>query len=127
LIFKTTKNIFNDLSEVFEENWIDSLTIITPEKKIWDYKRDLKIEDIEVWEVLHEQSGGIGIYAAWLPYAEFYMIRVGWFLEAQGYGVEIYYGPGSMNKVLQRASEMGITLSKNKIWVEPDDMWLYEN
>ena len=55
------------------------------------------------------------------------MIRVGWFLEAQGYGAETYYGPGSQQKVMQRAKELGIPLSTNQIWVEPDDMWLYQS
>ena len=124
--FKSTQNIFKDFSEVFDPNWMDSNKIITPPKKDWDYKRPMQIEDVNIWEVIYEQGGGVGIYASWDPYAEFYMIRVGWFLEQQGYGAEVYYGPGAMNKVMKRAEELEIPLSKNKVWVEPDDMWLYQ-
>jgi hypothetical protein len=127
LRFKTTHNIFKDFGEHFDPNWMDSNKLITPPKKNWDYKRPMQIEDVNLWEVICEQGGSVGIYAAWDPYAEFYMIRVGWFLEAQGYGAEIYYGPGAMKKVMKRAEELGIPLSTNKTWVEPDDMWLYQN
>ena len=124
--FKSTQNIFKDLEEVFSENWMDSDKIITPPKKNWDYNRPMRIEDVDIWEVICEQGGSVGVYAAWDPYAEFYMIRVGWFLEAQGHGAEVYYGPGSMKKVIKRAKELGINIGVNKIWVEAEDMWLYE-
>jgi hypothetical protein len=123
--FKTTHNIFKDFGEHFDPNWMDSNKIITPPKKDWDYKRQMQIEDVNLWEVIYEQGGGFGIYAAWDPYAEFYMIRVGWFLEAQGYGAEIYYGPGSMNKMIKRAKELNIPISTNNVWIDPNDMWLY--
>lgn len=126
LRFKTTQNIFKDFQEVFDPNWMDSNKIITPPKQDWDYQRPMQIEDVNIWEVIYEQGGAVGIYAAWDPYAEFYMIRVGWFLEQQGYGAEVYYGPGAMASVTKRAEEMGIPMPKNKVWVEPDDMWLYK-
>ena len=40
---------------------------------------------------------------------------------------ELYYGPGAMESITKRAKEMGIPMPKNKVWVEPDDMWLYTN
>jgi hypothetical protein len=126
LRFKSTKNIFKDFSEVFDPNWMDSNKIITPPKKDWDYKRPMQIEDVDIWEVIYEQGGAVGIYAAWDPYAEFYIIRVGWILEQQGHGVEIYYGPGSMNKMIARAKELGIPISTDKVWIDPDNMWLYQ-
>jgi hypothetical protein len=125
LRFKTTHNIFKDFGEHFDPNWMDSNKLITPPKKNWDYKRPMQIEDVNLWEVICEQGGSVGIYAAWDPYAEFYMIRVGWFLEAQGYGAEIYYGPGSMNKMIKRAKELNIPISTNNVWIDPNDMWLY--
>ncbi len=123
--FKTTQNIFKDFGEHFDPNWMDSNTLITPPKKDWDYKRPMQIEDVNLWEVIYEQGGGVGVYASWDPYAEFYMIRVGWFLEQQGHGAEVYYGPGSMKKVMKRMDEMGIPYAVNKVWVEPEDMPLY--
>ena len=123
--FRTTQNIFNDMEEYFDPNWMDSNKLILPPKTDWDYKRPMKIEDVNVWEVIYEQGGAVGVYASWDPYAEFYMIRVGWLLEQQGYGFETYYGPGSMKQVTERMEEMDIPYSLNKIWIEPEDMKFY--
>lgn len=123
--FKSTQNIFTDFLEVFDENWMNYSTLQLPPKIDWDYSRPLQIEDIDIWEVIYEQGGGVGVYAAWSPYAEFYMIRMGWYLESKGYGSETYYGPGAVEKVIARCQELNIPLPINKIWVEPEDMWLY--
>jgi hypothetical protein len=123
--FKSTQNIFKDFFEVFDENWMDSDKLVLPPKIEWDYSRPLQIEDVDIWEVLYEQGGAVGVYASWSPYAEFYLIRVGWYLESQGYGSETYYGPGAAEKVYDRCQELNIPLPINKIWVEPEDMWLY--
>lgn len=127
-IFKSNNNIFKsvDQDEVFNQNWMDSGTLILPETKKWDYSRELKMEDVDIWEVLYEASGGIGVYASWNPYAEFYMIRVGFYLESLGHGIETYYGPGSSSIVYKRAKQLGIDLYPKKIWVEDEDMWLYQ-
>lgn len=126
--FKTTYNIlvrpWED--ELFDPNWMNSDKMVLPPKTDWDYSRELQIEDVSVWEVLYEASGGIGIYAAWDPFAEFYMFTVGWKPNTMNDRIiEIYYGPKASQKVKQRADSLGIPLQLNKIWVEPEDMWLY--
>lgn len=125
--FKSSANIFKTPwdDEVFEENWMNTNSVYVPPTKIWDYKRKLKIEDIDIWEVLYEQGGGIGIYAAWRPYAEFYLIRTGWDRKNLKDGIETYYGPGSQKKVYKRSKELGIPLSINKVWIDKEYMWLY--
>jgi hypothetical protein len=127
LRFKSTQNIFKDFGEVFEQSWMDSNKVGMPPKTEWDYSRQLQIEDVDIWEVIYEQGGAVGVYAAWSPYAEFYMVRVGWQKEAQGHGVETYYGPGAQKQVQNRMREMSIPFSVNQTWVEPEDMWLYTN
>jgi len=124
--WKSTHNIFTDFQEVFEENWMNYDTIQTPPHPNWDYSRELHIEDVDIWEVVFEQGGGVGIYASWCPYAEFYLIRTGWANELKGNGIETYYGPGANTAVQIRAKELGIPLSINKVWVDPEEMWLYE-
>lgn len=123
--FKSTQNIFKDMGEVYDENWLNKNTVTYPPKTDWDYKREMQIEDVDIWEVIYEQGGAVGAYASWSPYAEFYMVRVGWVKEAQGYGVETYYGPNAQKKVYKRMKEMGINLSLSKVWVDPQDMYLY--
>jgi hypothetical protein len=105
---------------------MDHNKLIIPETKEWDYKKRLTLPDVELWEVIYEEGGGIGVYVSYIPYAEFYMIRNGWKNEISGYGPEMYYGPGSLKKVKKRMKELGIPENKNKIWIDNNDMWLYE-
>ena len=136
-LFKTTKNILEvqDEDELFDPNWMDSNTLVTPPTNDWDYARELKIEDVEVWEVLFEGSGGLGVYAAWRPFAEFYMVTTGFdtlnykFINEFMYSgriTETYYGPGSQARVVDRANQLGIFLGKHTVWVHPSEMWLYD-
>lgn len=138
-IFKSTYNILKkfDEDEVFNPNWMDSDTLILPPKVDWDYQREMTIEDVDIWEVLYESSAGKGLYAAWMPYAEFYIVTTGidWKNNPsvingnsyQGRVIETYYGQGAQAKVQQRVKELGMAISLNKIWVEDQDMWLYAN
>lgn len=127
-LFKTTYNILKKPweDELYDENWNDSNKLIVPKSDgNWDYGRPLTIDDIDIWEILYEAGGSNGVYAAYSPYAEFYMIRVGWHLESQGYGIETYYGPGADADVQRRCKELKIPLPTYNEWVEPEDMWLY--
>ncbi len=125
--WKSTHNIFTDFQEVFDENWMDHDTLQTPPRPDWDYSRELQIEDVDIWEVIYEQGGGVGVYASWCPYAEFYLIRTGYWNESSGNAIETYYGAGANEAVQKRAKELNIPLYENKMWVEPEDMWLYQN
>lgn len=134
-IFKSTYNILKkpDEDEVFNPNWMDSETLILPPTKKWDYSREMTIEDVDIWEVIAE-NGAMGIYAAWCPYAEFYMIslganyRTGWTVGNYHYQdkiIETFYGKNAGVKAYNRALEIGIMPPVNKVWVDPEDMWLY--
>lgn len=123
--FKSTHNIFVDFGEVFDDNWMNHDTIQTPPNPVWDYSRPLQIEDVDIWEVIYEQGGGMGVYASWCPYAEFYLIRTGWWNAPNN--IETYYGPGSESIVIKRMAELGIKTALYTHWVEPEDMWLYQD
>ena len=115
--FKSTYNILKvvDSDEVFNENWMDSNSIVLPPGKDWDYSRELQIEDIDIWEVIYEAGGGWGVYAAWDPYAEFYLITTGTDAKYNRSTVnkngainytdkffETYYGKGAQKNVQKR-------------------------
>ena len=132
-LFKSTYNILKapDEDEVFNPNWMDSDKIILPPTRDWDYQRELQIEDIDIWEVLYEANLGMGIYAAWTPHAEFYMITTGWKPLQAGQRIndkfiETYYGAGAQQKVSQRAKELGMPLGTFTSWVDDDKLWLYQ-
>jgi hypothetical protein len=124
--FKTTYNILTKPweDELFDPNWMDSDKIILPPSKPWDYQREMKIQDVDIWEVLYQASGGIGLYAAWMPYAEFYMITKGWEMSGSLI-IETHYGAGSLEEVKKRIKQLKIPVPLKEFWVEPEDMWLY--
>ena len=124
-IFKTNKNIFVDFAEYYDNNWMDSDELVLPPSKDWDYKRELHIEDIDIWEQLAWHNR-IGIYAAWMPYAEFYLITTGIQENTiQDYLYETYYGENAQQKVFSRAKELGVTLTLYDVHVENSEMWKY--
>lgn len=130
--FKSTYNILVTPweDEVFDPNWMDSDKLVLPPKTNWDYKRTMNLEDVDIWEVIFEYGGGIGLYAAWAPYAEFYLLTVGPTKYATrdkaDKVVETYYGAGVQKHLIKRLKELNLPVPKNDIWVEPEDMWLYQ-
>jgi hypothetical protein len=123
--FKTTKDIFVTPweDELFDPNWMDSDHAVFPPNIPWDYSRELTIEDVDIWEQVYYQSGGLGLYVAWSPYAEFYLITN--FLNIKS-PLETFYGPMAGEKAYKKAVKLGMPIHLKKLWVEPDDMWLYQ-
>jgi hypothetical protein len=119
--FKSTHNILKAPweDEVFDKNWMDSDKLILPNKKDWDYKKPLQIENVNIWEVIFEQGGGWGLYASWDPYAEFYLLSMG------QNGLETYYGAGVQDELHKRLKELNMPVEIKQMWVEPEDMWKY--
>jgi hypothetical protein len=121
--FKTTYNIYTDQGEYFDPNWMDSNKLVLPPKTNWDYKREMKIEDVNLWELVYEVDS-VGVYAAWDPYAEFYLVKPPHWQHHLGF--ETYYGKGALKQVKKRMKELGLPIPKITHWVESEDMWLYE-
>ena len=125
--FKTTENIFKGI-ELDGQKKLDFNAEELPPKLEWDYSRPLQIEDVDLWEVIYEGGQNRAVYAAYMPYAEFYMVRVGLHEETVlNHGVETYYGPGAEKQVRKRMKDLGMWVPLNDIWVEPENMWLYQD
>lgn len=135
--FKTTYNILTkyDEDELFDPNWMDSDKLILPLNSKWDYKREMLIEDVNIWEVIYQGSNGLGVYAAYDPYAEFYMVTTGLSKHIRMFGlfqysgreVETFYGKNSEARVIKKMKELSIPFSLQPRWVDPDDMHLFMN
>ncbi len=107
--FKTTQNILKDFGdEVWHDNNMDSDKIVLPPSPDWSYDRVMNFEDVEIWEVIIERGGGIAVYAAWCPYAEYYIIRHNW-----GEDLEAFYGRFVQPQVLERLDQLKIPYSKD--------------
>jgi hypothetical protein len=123
--FKTTKDIFVTKGEYFNENWMDSNTVMVPPNQKWTYEREMHIEDVDLWEIIYERSGGVGVYASYDPLAEFYMICTGWDKDGRTPIPEVYYGPGAEMAVRKRMIELNMTYGLRQHWVDDNDIWLY--
>lgn len=124
-VYKSNKDIFKTgAEEVWDKKWFQDENVFHVLKnKKWDYKRELKIDDIEIWEVIFEDSWGLGIYAAYEPYAEFYMIR---HITPEGsQALDTFYGAGSQDKIIKFMLEHNIPFQMNNVWVDNEEMWLY--
>lgn len=83
--WKATEQIINLArdGEVFDENWMnyDSIFQYMPAATPWNEKRAPRVDEIYIWEVISEASNGngfIGVYGAWQPYAELYVVTHKW-------------------------------------------------
>ena len=107
--FKSTQNMLKDFGdEVWNDNNIDSDKLVLPPSYDWSYDRVMEFEDVDIWEVIIERGGGTAVYAAWCPYAEYYIIRHNW-----GQDLEAFYGRFVQPQVLQRLDELKIPYSKD--------------
>jgi hypothetical protein len=115
MLFRETRQIFNSdyHGEVFESSWMTTNVIVYPDTQEWDYKRELRIDDVEIWEVIREWTGNVtekgysgpcGIYAAWRPHAELYMVK----LPPEEGGVVTFYGPGAEKECRRYLDSKGI-------------------
>lgn len=87
-VFRTTQDIFKG-GVYFDPNWLDRPYYqgIPPAEK-WSNDREMQIEDVDFWEVISEGGGGMGVYASYSPYAEFYLV-----IHNFGKDMETFYGP----------------------------------
>jgi hypothetical protein len=109
-VFKTIQSIFNTPWDMeIDDNSQVSVNHLPP-KIIWDKEKQININDVTMWEQIYYKTGEIGIYAAWNPYGELYIIVHNLFVNTL-FGVEIFYGEEVCNDVFARADELGIKLS----------------
>ena len=104
--FKTNTDIFTTMGEeLFDENHWNYPWLITPETHNWDSDKEPQIEDIDVWEVIFESGGGTALYAAWAPYAKFFMLR-------HHFQVETYYGTEGEKRLEKKLNELNLKYPK---------------
>ena len=118
--FKTTTNITQDHGEYYDSNWMDSDKVVLPPKEQWTYDRIMTIEDVDLWEVIHE--GNFGIYAAYSPHAEFYMIFPFYWMKDDGHDIETFYGADAVARCFAKAKELGINLQLHDYYYDTETL-----
>ena len=108
--------ILKSTQEILDNPWNELLeNEITLQQTPPLYSNPLSFNEIEVWEQIYFKSGNIGIYGAWRPYAEFYIITYNLFIKTPA-GIEIYQGKDAGSRVWKKAKELGISLPVTSIW-----------
>lgn len=105
MILKTTYHIFNN---PWEEKKTDLISPPPPTLK-WNKDGFPTVNDIDLWEELYYQKGNVGIYGAYNPHAELYIIVYNLFIK-EPCGIEVYSGPEAAVEVWKKASELSIKL-----------------
>lgn len=79
--WKETRQILasgND-GEIFDPSWMnyEHISQYAPPSPTWHGIRQMRTEDVDIWEVITEKSGPVGVYAAWCPRDELYIVTSG--------------------------------------------------
>ena len=57
----------------------------------WDYSKTISVDDVTLWEQLYHESGNFGLFVAWSPYVECYLLVFYPFINFDK-GYKIFYG-----------------------------------
>lgn len=81
-----------------------------PSYKKWVEDKNPQVADIILWEQLYYEAGNVGIYAAFNPYVDYYIIAYNLFFDSD-YRFEEFVGPNATQECYDRAVELGISLN----------------
>lgn len=117
MIFKSTYHIFNNpwKSDVPD---IDPNPVCLPPSASWKNCRPIKLDDVELWEQIYYVPGSVGVYAAWNPYADFYIITYNLVADDVVTKFKIFQGFSASNDVLNELKQVGISLPFNTIKID---------
>jgi hypothetical protein len=109
-IFKSTQQVFLTAFDSMSTE-MQTGKAIPP---LWQLERPIEFDDIVTWEQIYGKNG-LSVYAAWSPYAEFYIIAHAPFLNSS-YGIEQFRGDDSLKLLLDRLRELEIELPVQQCW-----------
>jgi hypothetical protein len=119
MIFKTTEQILNEPCQPsFLNVVLPAIKFeVTPSSVPLDSSKELELADVKLWELIYYKGAHIGIWAAWNPRVEFYMVTYNMFLDIPQ-GTQIFSGPDAKRQIWKLAKELNVTLPINKVWVD---------
>ena len=123
--WKTTENILypEKDGEYFDENWMNynSIYQYLPPNPLWNEERLIRFEDVDIWEVISERGGISGVYAAWCPYAHYFIVTNQWRIVAEFWGIE------GEKKLIEYMKNNDMYFSINKVWIDDNHIDSYAN
>jgi hypothetical protein len=108
MIFKSTYQILNNPWKEDVPN-IDPFPAVRPPSRPWKETRSIKLDDVNLWEQIFYEPGVIGVYAAWDPADELYLVTYNCFLEENS-GYKLFYGNTAVDDVIEELKILGINI-----------------
>jgi len=108
MIFKSTYQILNNPWKEDVSNINHNSTIVPPSSP-WSKDRPIGLGDVQLWEQIYHEPGVIGVYAAWQPKDELYLVTYNFLLNEKT-GYELFYGDGCVDNIIKELSLLGIEL-----------------
>jgi hypothetical protein len=108
----TFKNTLDIMTNPWNEGFScsNASARMLPSKNKWTKKEEITIQDVILWEQIYYEAGNVGIYAAYNPYAEFYIITYNLFLDSDN-RFETFSGETAAQDCYDRAVKLGIKLN----------------
>jgi hypothetical protein len=107
--------IFKSTYEIINEPWKDYAdTTVSKRPPLWHNEREISVDDVVVWEQIYHQPGNIGIYVAWSPFEEFYLISYDLFAKSSA-GIKKFTGNSAFIEVQKIAEKFNILLPTNTV------------
>jgi hypothetical protein len=115
MIFKSTHQILNNPWKEDIPN-VDPFPAVKPPMTSWKSSSPIKISDVVLWEQIYYEPGVIGVYAAWDPNEEFYLMTYNCFL-GENVGYKTFYGATATDRILEELKLLGISIPVRTIKV----------
>lgn len=112
--------VFKSTRYILDNPWAAEIatdSAATPPTHTWKNQQPPTIEEIELWEQIYYQPGNIGIYAAYEPYADFYLLTYNLFIDTPQ-GIQTFYGAQAQKQLWQKIKDLKIPVVLNSIWSE---------
>lgn len=107
--------IFKSTHEVLDCPW-EKKESLTPSKipPKWDCDESITFNDVVIWEQIYHQPGNLGIYVAWSPMDEFYIVVYDLFTNIPE-GIKVFKGDNAVQDIISLANKIGIELSVGRV------------
>jgi hypothetical protein len=117
-VFKSTRYILDNPWAVE----ISADSVASPPKTVWKEQRSPTIEEIDLWEQIYYQPGNVGIYAAYEPYTDFYLLTYNLFMD-KPWGIQTFCGPQAEKQLWQKIKDLKIPVTLHSTWTEDTDQF----
>lgn len=118
IVLKTTDEIFQTFGQgITVHSSIDA----PPKEHLSNDKFILDINNVKLWEQIFYKKNYVGIYAAWSPYVEFYILVYEPLIGTEC-SYESFFKNSGIDNLLIKTNRLNIHLTEKFIWIDYLDL-----